>query len=205
VYTSLCVCTLVIESSGCVGVFHFFLIPCQPHFTSCKIYIFLQAVIDLSLHSLTLVDDDPAWASKSDDFARYAGDESEDDDETASAGAAALDRIAKAMGGKVVWPVFKECVKQYASSSQWQHRRAAVLAMSLVVEGCKRVLLPQIRQLITDVSHFIADPHLRVRHMAFRTLGQIILDFTDPDAIETVGGTGSDPYSAVTGKEGESE
>ncbi len=164
----------------------------------------VQAVIDLSLNALTLVDDDPLWATKYDDFGRYAGDESEDDDEMVSAGASALDRIAKAMGGKVVWPIFKECIKPYAVSEKWQLRRAAVLAMSLIVEGCKKVLLPQLRQLASDVVHFIADPHLRVRHIAFRTIGQIILDFTDPEAIETVGGSGTDPYSAVTGKEGES-
>jgi importin-5 len=161
-----------------------------------------QAVVDLSLYSLTLVDDDASWVKKADDFARYVGDESEDDDEMASAGASALDRIAKAMGGKVVWPIFKECIKPYAAADRWQLRRAAVIGTSLIVEGCKKVLLPQVRQLVTDIAHFVVDPHLRVRHAALRTLGQIILDFTDPDAIETIGGTGLDPYGAVSGKEG---
>lgn len=105
----------------------------------------VKSVVDLSLHSLTLVYDDPAWASKEDEFGNYVGDESDDDDEMASVAASTLDRLAKALGGKVVWPTFRECAAPYFASPKWQCRRAAVIAMSLIVEGCKRVLLPQVR------------------------------------------------------------
>lgn len=109
-----------------------------------KIPGLVKAVLDLSLHALTLIYDDPAWAKKDDEFGSYTGDDSDEDDEMAAFAAGTLDRIAKALGGKIVWPTFKECVAPYFVASDWRHRRAALLAMSLVAEGCKRVLLPQV-------------------------------------------------------------
>ena len=106
---------------------------------------FVKAIIDLCLHSLTLIYDDPAWASKDDEFGSFSGDECDDDDEMAAVASGTLDRLAKALGGKVVWPTFRECVGPYFASGDWKFRRSALLSTSLVAEGCKRTLLPQVR------------------------------------------------------------
>ena len=190
-----------------------------------KIPGLVKAVMDLCLHSLTQIYDDPAWASKDDAFDNYTGDEHDDDDEMSAYAAATLDRLAKALGGKVVWPTFRECSGPYFASGEWQRRRAALVSLSLILEGCKRTLLPQaggafngtcayaprslvrgfprplqLRQLVLDTVAYAKDPHLRVRHAALRALGQITLDFTDPNALETV--SGADIYASLSSRDG---
>lgn len=61
----------------------------------------------------------------------------------------------------------------------------------------------QLRQLVLDTIPFVGDAHPRVRHACLRTLGQLTLDFTDPNAIDTVSAT--DPYAPATGREGTSD
>ena len=98
----------------------------------------------------------------------------------AQAAATALDRISVALGGRSVWPTFARALGELMHSADWRARRAGLLGLSLIGEGCRKVLAPQIKDVIKGVLPSVADPHPRVRHAALRCLGQLIVDFSDP-------------------------
>lgn len=113
------------------------------------------------------------------------GDEAESDSaDMVIAGASALDRLALGVGGKALWPILSEQVAPMLGSADWKHRRAALLAISLVSEGCKKFLAPQVRTVVSGVAGFVRDSHPRVRHAACRCLGEMIGDFSDPNSSE---------------------
>ena len=86
------------------------------------------------------------------------------------------------------------------ASGAGQQGDAIVTLRCFLIDLCLSCVL-QLRQLITDTVPFATDAHIRVRHAALRTLGQLTLDFTDPDAIDTV--TAGDAYAPSTGRDGE--
>jgi len=113
------------------------------------------------------------------------GDEAESDSaEMVVAGASALDRIAFGVGGKTLWPLLMEQLAPMLASPDWRQRRAAVLAVALVSEGCKKHLAPQIRSVVQGILPFMADAHPRVRHAAARCMGEMIGDYSNPNATE---------------------
>ena len=152
-------------------------------------------IIELSLGMLAEMEEDPEWVSADDDFTTFidAGEDAEDG--LAADAAAALDRLARAVGGKTVWPVFFPAAAARLASPKWQDRSAGLLGVALVVEGCRKLLAPQIHDIVKGIVGFLRDPHPRARYAAVRCVGQLILDFSDPSAAEgaegVVGGDGA--------------
>lgn len=63
-------------------------------------------------------------------------------------GEQALDRIARAMGGKYTLPVAFTVIPQLLGSSKWQHRHAALMSISAIAEGCQDIMLGELDKVI---------------------------------------------------------
>jgi importin-5 len=124
------------------------------------------------------------WLLEEEDLSNYIGDGDDQDNELVQTGASSLDRLARAIGGKTIWPCFSSIFTNALNASNWRARKAALIGLSLIGEGSFKVLLPNIRQIVTGILPFLNDPHPRVKHAAIRCIGQLILDFSNPDEID---------------------
>ncbi|CAG0896808.1 unnamed protein product [Darwinula stevensoni] len=107
-------------------------------------------------------------------------DEAQDDDEESNSVVAemALDRIACGLGGKTVLPHVMETIPGMLSSSRWQERYAALMAISSVGEGCHKQMESLLPELMGGILRFLQDPHPRVRHACCNAIGQMATDFS---------------------------
>jgi hypothetical protein len=113
-----------------------------------------------------------------------------------TAGLETIDRLSRAVGGKVIMPVLQARVTPLlANAASWRARRGALLALHLAFSGARRFLAPSIRTVTQSVIAFLQDPHPRVRNAAVRALGRIALDFADP---EDLAGETSDSIGELT-------
>ena len=94
----------------------------------------------------------PLGLRREEDFNNYIGEESgaggDDAAELSSTASAALARIADAIGGNIVWPFFSSASQALLGSKDWRQERAALLGLSLIASGCKKTLVPQIRNIV---------------------------------------------------------
>ncbi|KAJ1980936.1 importin subunit beta-3 [Dimargaris xerosporica] len=161
-----------------------------------------QSALELPL---TLAEASPVMARKTPDFApRFAPvaltmmaeldmDESdkswyttenleeEDDDDEANycLGEQALDRVARALGGKYVLPAAFQYIPNYLGSPKWPERHAGLMAISSIGEGCGRPMEKELDKILQLVMPYFKDPHPRVRYAACNCVGQLSTDFPE--------------------------
>jgi importin-5 len=118
------------------------------------------------------------------EFSEWAVEQNEEsfgdgceEDEFAEVGEQAFDRLARAIGGKVLFPLLMPLAEQALSSQDWKMRRSGLTAIALTAEGCKKAILPNIAQLTRGIMGFFGDPHHRVRYAAIHCVGQFATDF----------------------------
>jgi hypothetical protein len=146
-----------------------------------KVPVLVEHIMSLCLRFMRDVDDDAKWVTRDDDQGTFTGDAPETEEgELCSAGCANMDRLAHAIGGKVLLPLFQRHWATLSVSADWKDRRAIIVSLALILEGCKKVLAPQIRSYVELVAKFTADPHPRVRAASVRCLAQMATDFSDP-------------------------
>src|SRR6266566_2787093 len=92
-------------------------------------------------------------------------------------GESAMDRLARSLGGKAVLPVSFQYIPQMLHSTEWQQRRAALMAISSIGEGCVKAMKPELGNIIQMIIPSFNDPHPRVRYAACNAVGQISTDF----------------------------
>jgi hypothetical protein len=144
----------------------------------------INNVLTLGLRFLCNVEEDAAWVNRDDDPKSYIGDETDTEaSEVMLAGVDAVQRLAAAIRGKLFLPVFfaKDHLPRLMQSADWRERRAGLLALSLILGGCKRELATQLEGAVKQVLPFLDDPHQRVRHAAVRCLGQMAAEFSEPE------------------------
>ncbi|KAI8140976.1 armadillo-type protein [Fennellomyces sp. T-0311] len=135
-----------------------------------KVPNFAQEVIPVAMEMVTDMEDDESW---------YTTDDLDEDDneENYVMGESTLDRIARALGGKIVVPVAFQYIPQMLQSNEWQQRRASLMAISSIGEGCVKVMKPELGNIIQMVLPYFKDPHPRVRYAACNAIGQMSTDF----------------------------
>ncbi|KAG0008239.1 hypothetical protein BGZ80_003661, partial [Entomortierella chlamydospora] len=105
----------------------------------------------------------------------------EDQEENHVIGEHAMDRLARALGGKAMLPVSFSYIPQMLSPGQkWQSRHAALMAVSAIAEGCAKNMEVELGKIIQMVLPFLRDPHPRVRYAACNAIGQMATDFAGP-------------------------
>uniref|UniRef100_A0A7S2ZHW7 Importin N-terminal domain-containing protein n=1 Tax=Rhodosorus marinus TaxID=101924 RepID=A0A7S2ZHW7_9RHOD len=140
-------------------------------FTCKKMGNYVERVLPIALQMMLEIDDDQDW---------YTRDDDDDDDEYSNyaLGQEALDRLAIKLGGNAILPVAFTIITQYlANHESWQHRHAALLAISQIGEGCREQISEQLDKVTMMALKHFEDSHPRVRWAAVHCIGQMCTDF----------------------------
>ncbi|KAI7729184.1 hypothetical protein M8C21_025858, partial [Ambrosia artemisiifolia] len=135
-----------------------------------KLPQFVRGLFGILMRMLLDIEDEPAWHSA----------ESEDEDVGESSnysfGQECLDRLAIALGGNTIVPVASELLPAYLAAPEWQKHNAALVALAQIAEGCSKVMIKNLEQVVTMVLNSFQDPHPRVRWAAINAIGQLSTD-----------------------------
>ncbi|CAL0306445.1 unnamed protein product [Lupinus luteus] len=135
-----------------------------------KLPQFISRLFAILMTMLLDIEDDPAWHS--------AETEDEDAGETSNYGMGqeCLDRLAISLGGNTVVPVASEQLPAYLAAPEWQKRHAALIALAQIAEGCSKVMIKNLEQVVAMVLKSFPDQHPRVRWAAINAIGQLSTD-----------------------------
>ncbi|XP_021980534.1 importin-5 [Helianthus annuus] len=135
-----------------------------------KLPQFVSRLFAILMRMLLDIEDEPAWHS--------AETEDEDVGESSnySFGQECLDRLAIALGGNTIVPVASELLPAYLAAPEWQKHNAALVALAQIAEGCSKVMIKNLEQVVTMVLNSFQDPHPRVRWAAINAIGQLSTD-----------------------------
>ncbi|KAK1281696.1 hypothetical protein QJS10_CPB22g01251 [Acorus calamus] len=114
------------------------------------------------------------------DVAVWHGAEAEDEDagegESYGVGQECLDRLSIALGGNTIVPVASELLPSYLAAPEWQKRHATLITLAQIAEGCSKVMVKNLEQVVNMVLNAFQDPHARVRWAAINAIGQLSTD-----------------------------
>ncbi|XP_039139952.1 importin-5-like [Dioscorea cayenensis subsp. rotundata] len=131
---------------------------------------FVARLFSVLMKMLLDINDEPSWH----------GAETEDEDagemSSYSVGQESLDRLSIALGGNTIVPVASEQLPAYFSSPEWQKRHAALITLAQIAEGCCKVMIKNLEQVVNMVLTSFQDPHPRVRWAAINAIGQLSTD-----------------------------
>ena len=99
------------------------------------------------------------------------------DEEESELGGESLDRTALSIRGQVLVPILFSIIPTLLSAEDWKQRRAALMAISIVGEGCIQVLTPNLDTIMKMVLPSFQDKNERVRWAACNAVGQLATDF----------------------------
>ena len=133
---------------------------------------YLIPLVSQFLMMMTDLEYDDGWSQREDD-----NDDEEDSNSDHIIGETALDRLACALGGKIVFPLAINIISQMLQNADWKQRYAALMAISALGEGCNKQMLPMLEQIVTAILPFIGDTHPRVRYAVCIAMGQMASDF----------------------------
>ncbi|KAF8584878.1 ARM repeat-containing protein [Ramaria rubella] len=91
----------------------------------------------------------------------------------------ALDRLACALGGKVLLPHAFQYIPAMLKSHEWRIRHAGLMAVAVVGEGTHKVMANELTDVVGLVLPMFNDPHPRVRWAACQCLGQLCTDLEE--------------------------
>ncbi|MBA0747815.1 hypothetical protein Gogos_004697 [Gossypium gossypioides] len=135
-----------------------------------KLPQFISRLFAILMRMLLDIEDDAAWHT--------AESEDEDAGETSnySVGQECLDRVAISLGGNTIVPVASEQLPAYLAASEWQKHHAALIALAQIAEGCAKVMIKNLEQVVSMVLNSFHDSHPRVRWAAINAIGQLSTD-----------------------------
>nr|KJB66063.1 hypothetical protein B456_010G125900 [Gossypium raimondii] len=135
-----------------------------------KLPQFISRLFAILMRMLLDIEDDAAWHT--------AESEDEDAGETSnySVGQECLDRLAISLGGNTIVPVASEQLPAYLAASEWQKHHAALIALAQIAEGCAKVMIKNLEQVVSMVLNTFHDSHPRVRWAAINAIGQLSTD-----------------------------
>ncbi|KAH9611136.1 hypothetical protein KSS87_023271 [Heliosperma pusillum] len=135
-----------------------------------KLPQFIHRLFGILMKLLLDIEDDPVWHS--------ADTEDEDAGETSnySVGQECLDRLAISLGGNTIVPVASEVLPLFLAAPEWQKHHAALICLAQIAEGCSKVMIKNLEQVVSMILNSFQDPHPRVRWAAINALGQLSTD-----------------------------
>ncbi|KAI4345306.1 hypothetical protein L6164_012442 [Bauhinia variegata] len=135
-----------------------------------KLPQFISRLFAILMKMLLDIEDDPAWHS--------ADTEDEDAGETSnySVGQECLDRLSISLGGNTIVPVASEQLPAYLAAPEWQKHHAALISLAQIAEGCSKVMIKNLEQVVAMVLNSFQDQHPRVRWAAINAIGQLSTD-----------------------------
>ncbi|KAH1204811.1 Importin-5 [Glycine max] len=135
-----------------------------------KLPQFVRKLFGVLMNLLLDIEDDPAWHG--------AEDEEEDAGETSNYGFGqeCLDRLSISLGGNTIVPVASELLPTYLSAPEWEKHHAALIALAQIAEGCSKVMIKNLEQVLSMILNSFHDPHPRVQWAAINAIGQLSTD-----------------------------
>ncbi|KAL0911444.1 hypothetical protein M5K25_019586 [Dendrobium thyrsiflorum] len=135
-----------------------------------KLPQFIGRLFDVLMKMLLDIYDESTWHA--------AENEDEDAWETDNYnfGQECLDRLSIAIGGTTLVPVAFELFPIYLGSPDWQKHHAALITLAQIAEGCSKVLIKNLEQVVTMVLNSFQHPHPRVRWAAINAIRQLSTD-----------------------------
>ncbi|KAM1531361.1 hypothetical protein FF1_005454 [Malus domestica] len=135
-----------------------------------KLPQFISRLFAILMRMLLDIEDEASWHT--------AETEDEDAGETGnySVGQECLDRLAISLGGNTIVPVASEQLPAYLAAPEWQKHHAALIALAQIAEGCGKVMIKNLEQVVAMVLNSFQDPHPRVRWAAINAIGQLSTD-----------------------------
>jgi len=130
---------------------------------------FVETLVPILLNMMVGIDDSSTWNT--------GDDEDEIEITSSDIGEESLDRLALALGGKTLVPILFGLLPQLMRDPDWRHRHTALMAISIIGEGCNKQLAPNLGEIVKTILPFFQDPHPRVRWAACNTAGQMSSDF----------------------------
>ncbi|KAH9728480.1 TOG domain-containing protein [Citrus sinensis] len=135
-----------------------------------KLPQFIRRLFLVLMNMLLDLEDDPMWHS--------AETEDEDAGETSDYGFGqeCLDRLAISLGGNTILPVASAVFPGFLAAPDWQKHHAVLIALAQIAEGCSKVMIKNLDQVVSMVLNSFQDPHPRVRWAAINAIGQLSTD-----------------------------
>lgn len=131
---------------------------------------FIGRLFAILMKMLLDIEDDPAW------HAANTEDEDAGESSNYSVGQECLDRLAISLGGNTIVPVASELLPAYLADPDWRKHHAALITLAQIAEGCAKVMLKNLEQVVSMVLKSFQDPHPRVRWAAINAIGQLSTD-----------------------------
>mmetsp|Transcript_18477 Transcript_18477/g.71333 ORF Transcript_18477/g.71333 Transcript_18477/m.71333 type:complete len:1096 (+) Transcript_18477:130-3417(+) len=128
----------------------------------------LPKFVPVLLSMMVRINDNPRWNE---------GEKFDVDDSEPDVASESLDRLALALGGDQLVSVLFNGITAMLSDQAWQSRQAALMAISVVGEGCAKVLTPNLDRVMNIIMPTCQDPEPRVRWAFCNTVGQMATDF----------------------------
>ncbi|KAH0992370.1 hypothetical protein GBA52_003853 [Prunus armeniaca] len=135
-----------------------------------KLPQFISRLFAILMSMLLDIQDDPAWNTAETE------DEEAGESSNYSVGQECLDRLAISLGGNTIVPVASEQLPAYLAAPEWQKHHAALIALAQIAEGCAKVMIKNLEQVVAMVLNSFQDPHPRVRWAAINAIGQLSTD-----------------------------
>ncbi|KAH1033534.1 hypothetical protein J1N35_045708 [Gossypium stocksii] len=80
------------------------------------------------------------------------------------------------LGGNTIVPVASEQFSTYLAAPEWQKHHAALIALAQIAEGCSKVMVKNLEQVVSMVLNSFNHSHPRVRWAAINAIGQLSTD-----------------------------
>jgi hypothetical protein len=130
--------------------------------------VHLKNFVSLMLRMMTVVEENSSWNE---------GETSDYEDEQSDLGGESLDRTSLSIRGPALVPILFSMIPALLGAEDWRERRAGLMAISTVGEGCIQVLTPNLDVIMEMIFPLFQDSHERVRWAACNAVGQLATDF----------------------------
>ncbi|XP_059292135.1 uncharacterized protein LOC132045559 [Lycium ferocissimum] len=137
-----------------------------------RLLLFISRFFATLLKLLLDIEDDPTWHSAETVF-DHTGATS-----NYAVGRYCLERFSLALGGKSIAHIAIEQLSAYSDAPEWEMRHATLIALAEIAEGCSKVMIKNLEQVVTIVLNCFQDPHPRVRWAACFAICQLLKDFS---------------------------
>ncbi|KAJ3022606.1 UNVERIFIED_CONTAM: hypothetical protein HDU68_009027, partial [Siphonaria sp. JEL0065] len=137
-----------------------------------KLPQFTATIVPILLSWMAKIEDSPTWYNTED-----LSQDDDDNDEDYVFAEQAIDRLSIALGGKTMLSIAFNLIPKLLGSTEWQSRHAGLLAVSVMGEGCRDIMIDSLKDVVDLVVPYLRDPHPRVRFAACNCVGQMCTDF----------------------------
>ncbi|KAI9349471.1 armadillo-type protein [Zopfochytrium polystomum] len=141
---------------------------------------FISTLLPTLFDWLATLEDDPDWYTTEDGLILLVqlSQDDEDNGENYVYAEQAIDRLAIALGGETMLPIAFELIPRFIGSADWRQRYAALMAISVLGEGCASLMVERLNDIVKLVLPYLRDSHNRVRYAACNAIGQLCTDFS---------------------------